>query len=93
MFLAELAVALLGTSVVRGLRVPTSRISARDSVHKPGGSFTVTRPGTNTLLSATVHATTTGSDDNDISSVRDIVYMASVTVAGKGEYPNYPHRE
>lgn len=83
MVLAELAVALVGTCVVRGLRVPTSRVSARDSVHKPGSSFTITRPGANSLLSTTIHATTTGSNDTDISSVRDIVYMATVTLAGK----------
>lgn len=74
---------LLGTSVAQGLRIPASRRTVNT---RRGNSFLVTRPGNSSLVPATVHAATTGSgaDDNDISSVRDIVYMASVTVAGRG---------
>ncbi|KAG9095346.1 hypothetical protein FS749_010622 [Ceratobasidium sp. UAMH 11750] len=73
---------LLGTSVVHGLRLPTSRITERSS-RRAGSSFSVTRPGTSSRLSGITNAATTQNDDNDLSSVRDIVYMTSVTVAGK----------
>jgi hypothetical protein len=83
MFFSGFTVLLIGTSAVRSLRLPTSRIVGRGR-HNNGGSFSVTRPGTSSHLSTTLVAATTGGDDNDLSSVRDIVYMATVTVAGKG---------
>ena len=75
--------ALLGVSVAQGLRIPASR---RTTNTRRSSSFSVTRPGASSRVPTTVNAATTGNgtDDNDISSVRDIVYMASVTVAGKG---------
>lgn len=76
-------VVLLGVSATQGLRIPASRRTTGNT--RLGNSFSVTRPGTSSRVSTTANAATTGSgsDDNDISSVRDIVYMASVTVAGK----------
>lgn len=76
---------LLGVSAVQGLRIPASRRTTGNT--RLGNSFSVTRPGNYSRVSTTVNAATTGSgsDDNDISSVRDIVYMASVTIAGKGK--------
>ncbi|KAJ1308995.1 hypothetical protein OPQ81_004677 [Rhizoctonia solani] len=48
----------------------------------PGSSFTVARPGDTSRVSASVNAATPGSNNTGVASVRDIVYMATVTLAG-----------
>ncbi|KAG9104273.1 hypothetical protein FRC06_004023 [Ceratobasidium sp. 370] len=82
MFFLGFTALFFGTSAVHGLRLPTSRITERGS-HRAGSSFSVTRPGTSSRLSGTTNAATTQNDGGDLSSVRDVVYMTSVTVAGK----------
>ncbi|CAE6440597.1 unnamed protein product [Rhizoctonia solani] len=79
---AGLAFALFGISFVWGLRVPTTRISARSSKHKPESSFKVAQMGTSSRISTSINAATIGSNNTDLASARDIVYMATVTLAG-----------
>ncbi|CAE7103022.1 unnamed protein product, partial [Rhizoctonia solani] len=74
--------ALLGVRFVQGLRIPTTQISTRNLVRRPRSSFTVARPGTSSRISAPVNAVTTKSNNTDLASVRDIVYIATVTLAG-----------
>ncbi|EUC66458.1 eukaryotic aspartyl protease [Rhizoctonia solani AG-3 Rhs1AP] len=81
MIWAKFVFTLLGICFVQGLRVSTTRISARNLMHKPRGSFTVARPGAS-RISASVNAATKESNNTDLASVRDIVYMAMVTLAG-----------
>ncbi|CUA69158.1 hypothetical protein RSOLAG22IIIB_03837 [Rhizoctonia solani] len=73
--------ALLGICFVQGLRVPTTRISARNLIYEPRNSFTVARPGIPSHISASVNAATAQNNNIDLASVRDIVYMAQVTLA------------
>ncbi|KAH7343446.1 aspartic peptidase domain-containing protein [Rhizoctonia solani] len=51
-------------------------------MHKPESSFTVARLGTSSRVSTSINAVTTGSNNTDLASVRDVVYMATVTLAG-----------
>jgi hypothetical protein len=78
----ELVVVIsLAVGVVQGLRIPAVRTSAWDSIHKKRGSFKVTRPSASSLMSTSVNAAITESNNTDLASVRDIVYMTTVTVA------------
>lgn len=84
MILARFTIALLGPFIVRALQTPTSGMSARDFIRRRGAPLTVMRRE-KSRASSTVYAATSGGNDNDLSSVRDIVYLTSVSIAGKGQ--------
>ncbi|KAG8753314.1 hypothetical protein FRC12_011584 [Ceratobasidium sp. 428] len=82
MFFLGLTAFLYGAVSVQGLNLPTSKTTAGGG-HKHRKSFSVTRHGTSSRLSSVLNAAVAQTNDGDLSSVRDIVYMTTVTVAGR----------
>jgi hypothetical protein len=77
-------VASLGICAARGLRLTTTRVHTRDLAYDSRNTLMAIRPTTGSNPSAKTHAAISQGEENDLFSVRDVIYMATVSLAGKG---------